>query len=145
MADIRNTNVNRGIAVGRAQVAIDEGLRAYMLKVYNYMALAVALTGISALMVANMAITNDPSLAVATLGNGKMLTSLGATIYSPPLSYVFMFAPLAFVLVISFWYQQVIGGNNPAGFFGPMQQSWGFRSRRFCWFIRVKALPRRSL
>ncbi len=102
MAEFRNTNVNRGIAAGRAQVEIDEGLRAYMLKVYNYMSLAVALTGITALMVANMATTNDPSLAVATLGNGKMLTSLGATIYSPPLSYIFMFAPLAFVLVLSF-------------------------------------------
>ena len=37
----------RGGYAGRA-VAVDAGLRAYMLRVYNYMAAAVALTGVVA-------------------------------------------------------------------------------------------------
>ena len=36
----------RGVGADRA-VAIDQGLRAYMIRVYNYMAMGVALTGIA--------------------------------------------------------------------------------------------------
>ena len=38
-----------GQTAGRATVAIDEGLRAYMLHVYNYMVLGLAITGLAAL------------------------------------------------------------------------------------------------
>ena len=37
----------RGVGADRA-VAIDQGLRAYMIRVYNYMAMGVALTGVVA-------------------------------------------------------------------------------------------------
>jgi len=96
-----NPHSNTG-AVGRAAARVDEGLRTHMLGVYNYMAAGVAFTGLVAYLIANLAVTTDPSLAVATLGNGKLLTSLGKTLYSPPMNYVLMFAPLAFVLVLSF-------------------------------------------
>ncbi|MFN7023816.1 MAG: BAX inhibitor (BI)-1/YccA family protein, partial [Pseudorhizobium sp.] len=48
MADLRNYQ-NR-MAQNRAQTStgIDEGLRAYMLKVYNLMALGMAITGVAA-------------------------------------------------------------------------------------------------
>jgi FtsH-binding integral membrane protein len=39
---------------------------------------------------------------VATLGNGKMLTSLGAALYGSPLRWVVMLAPLAMVFLLSF-------------------------------------------
>lgn len=89
-------------AVSRASGRVDEGLRSHMLSVYNYMAAGVAFTGLFAYLVASMAVTNDPSQAVAQLQNGKLLTSFGKLIYTAPLSYVLMFAPLAFVLVLSF-------------------------------------------
>jgi FtsH-binding integral membrane protein len=91
MADNRNfqtqMRMQRGATVGVDQAAIDQGLRTYMLKVYNYMALAVALTGITAMATASFAASNP---AFAQL------------LYGSALKYVVMFAPLAFVLVLSF-------------------------------------------
>jgi len=87
MADYRNINTQSGYTAGRTRAEIDEGLRSYMLKVYNYMSLAVALTGITALLTANYAVSN-PAFA-------NML-------YNTPLKWVVMLSPLAFVLVLSF-------------------------------------------
>lgn len=83
--------------VSRPTAVMDEGLRAYMLGVYNYMAAGVALTGLIAYAVYALAVTTDPSQAAATLHNGKMLTSLGVALYTTPLKWVLAFAPLAFV------------------------------------------------
>ena len=63
--------------------AIDMGLRAYMLKVYNYMASGLALTGIVAMLTAN---------------SETMLQ----TIFGTPLAWVVMLAPLGFVFALSF-------------------------------------------
>ena len=52
-------------ATAAEQAAIDEGLRAYMLKVYNYMASGVALSGIVAALMAS-----SPSLMQAIYGTG---------------------------------------------------------------------------
>ncbi len=79
----------------------DAGLRAYMLSVYNYMAVGIALTGIVAYAFFSMATTTDPSLAVASLGNGTMLTELGRMIYVSPLKWVLMFAPLGMVMLFA--------------------------------------------
>ncbi|MEQ1951651.1 Bax inhibitor-1/YccA family protein [Mesorhizobium sp. CN2-181] len=100
MADLRNYQA-RVAAGSRADAAIDEGLRAYMLKVYNLMALGLAITGFAALGTMMLATTNDPSLAAATLGNGKMLTSLGVALYGSPLKWVVMLAPLGMVFFLS--------------------------------------------
>lgn len=79
--------------VGRAEV--DEGLRAYMLGVYNYMAMGVALTGVISYLVFSMAVTTDPSGA-------KALTSFGQTLYTTPLRWVLILAPIAFVFFFAF-------------------------------------------
>jgi uncharacterized protein len=101
MAEIRNYQAR--VAAGtRTDVAIDEGLRAYMIKVYNLMALGLAITGVAAFGTMMLATTNDPAAAVATLGSGKMLTSLGAVLYGSPLRWVVMLAPLAVVFFLSF-------------------------------------------
>jgi len=73
---------------------IDEGLRAHMLKVYNYMASGVLLTGIVAMVFAN--------LAIAETAAGPQLTSLGETIFLSPLRWVIALSPLAMVMVMSF-------------------------------------------
>ena len=101
MAELRNyqTRAHRGHPHRRA---IDEGLRAYMIKVYNLMALGLAITGVAAFGTMMLATTNDPASAVATLANGKMLTSFGGAIYGSPLRWVVMLAPLALVFFLAF-------------------------------------------
>ncbi len=102
MADLRNYQ-GRVAGVGvRADAAIDQGLRAYMIRVYNLMAMGLAITGLAALGTVALATTTDPAAAVATLGDGKMLTAFGAAIYGSPLRWVVMLAPLALVFFLSF-------------------------------------------
>ncbi len=83
-----------GTAADRA--VIDEGLRQYMLQVYNYMASGLALTGIIAY------ITADASVVMNEAGQIIALTSLGATLFESGLRWVVMLAPLGFVLFLSF-------------------------------------------
>lgn len=52
---------------------IDEGLRAYMLRVYNYMALGVAFTGVVALLVA----MNPELMATIALGPARWVMFIG--------------------------------------------------------------------
>ena len=76
------------VSVGVPRAARDAGLRSYMLKVYNYMASGVLLTGIVALLFANSSLMN--------------LLFNSAT-GSPTLLYwVALFSPLAIVFGISF-------------------------------------------
>ena len=100
MADFRNYQT-RVAGADRADASIDMGLRAYMLKVYNLMGIGLVITGLVAMGMAMFATTNDPSQAVATLGNGKMLTSAGYAIFSSPLRWVVMLAPLGMVFFLS--------------------------------------------
>lgn len=66
----------------RAQGAeMDMGLRAYMLKIYNYMALGLGVTGVIAYFVAS-----DESLVMAIMGNpilfwGLVIAQFGAVIF----------------------------------------------------------------
>ena len=92
------------IAAARAgtAAAIDEGLRSYMLKVYNYMAIGLVVTGLVAWFANQAAVTTDPNAAAAQLANGEMLTQWGVLLYTSPLMWVVALAPLAFVLVLSF-------------------------------------------
>lgn len=101
MADYRNIQAQNTAGV-RVDAGIDQGLRSYMLKVYNLMAIGLAVTGLAALAIVYMTTTNDASLAAATLPNGKMLTSFGVTFYVSPLKWVVMLAPLAAVFFLSF-------------------------------------------
>ena len=55
---------NKQTSASRSSVSeaiIDQGLRAYMLKVYNYMASGVALTGFIALLLFKMAVVSGPN------------------------------------------------------------------------------------
>ena len=80
----------------RETVAVDAGLRAYMLRVYNYMAAAVALTGVVAwLCFQNAVVTNEAGAITGLTSFGQML--LGG--YTP---IVLMLATLGLVFFISF-------------------------------------------
>src|SRR6266550_6759053 len=76
------------------QVAIDAGLRAYMIRVYNYMAAGVALTGVVAWLTF--------SAAVVQTGAGLQLTAFGQAVFQGPLMWVLVLAPLGLVFAISF-------------------------------------------
>ncbi|MEN2495281.1 MAG: Inner membrane protein YbhL [Hyphomicrobiaceae bacterium hypho_1] len=84
------------------QGVVDAGLRSYMLGVYNYMTLGVALTGVVAYIIYTMMVTTDSSQAAATLKDGTMLTQLGYLLMVSPLKWVVMLMPLLFILVMSF-------------------------------------------
>jgi len=72
----------RGAAI-TDRVLFNEGLRQHMLRVYNYMGLGLVMTGLVAFIVGT-----TPALYVP--------------IFSTPLKWVVMLAPLAFVLFFSF-------------------------------------------
>ena len=62
MSDLdRNYASPFGRAAGRVDAAtVDAGLRAYMLRIYNYMSIGLAITGLAALGVYMAAVTTDP-------------------------------------------------------------------------------------
>jgi FtsH-binding integral membrane protein len=93
-----------GQAFGRAgSVAVDEGLRVYMLRIYNYMVLGLAITGLAALGTYMLSVTTDPTVAALKLRDGMMLTALGKSLFvTPLLKWVVIIAPLAMVLLLSF-------------------------------------------
>ena len=87
-----------------SQVGVDVGLRNYMLRVYNYMAGGLAITGVAAYLIAN---TSLVSLFFQVGARGVGLTGLG---------YIGVFAPLAFVLALSFGVQRMSLGTVQAVF-----------------------------
>ena len=82
----RNYTAARGFGADRA-VAIDQGLRAHMIRVYNYMAGGVALTGVVAW-----------ATYLYTLSNPAFARAL----FASPLAFVVMLAPLGLVFFLSF-------------------------------------------
>jgi len=57
--------LNKVKAATKTTVVMDEGLRAYMLKVYNFMATGVLLTGIVALLSFKMSVVTDSSGSIS--------------------------------------------------------------------------------
>jgi FtsH-binding integral membrane protein len=102
MSDLdRNYASPFGRAAGRIDAAaVDAGLRAYMLRIYNYMSIGLAITGLAALGVYMGAVTTDQAGAAAKFGNAY-LTPFGYAMFVSPLKWLFILAPLAMVFVIS--------------------------------------------
>jgi hypothetical protein len=73
----------RSAPIGQADMAVDAGLRGFMLGVYNKMALGLLLSGVLAYVVGTT-------------------PALFSTLLTPPLAYVVMFGPLAILLISSF-------------------------------------------
>jgi FtsH-binding integral membrane protein len=82
----------RGVGADRA--VIDAGLRAYMIRIYNYMAMGVALTGVVSWITFNAAVTQTAA--------GKLaLTPFGQMLYSGPATIVLFLGTLGLVILIS--------------------------------------------
>jgi hypothetical protein len=93
MADL-DRRYAQGTTVGRAETGvIDQGLRSYMLRVYNYMASGVAITGVVAYL--------TYIFAVMDTGTGLQLTSFGNLIFASAFKWVVIFAPLGMVFFLS--------------------------------------------
>src|SRR5229473_2266655 len=97
MSDLdRNYASPFGRAAGRVDAAtVDAGLRAYMLRIYNYMSIGLAITGLAALGVYMAAVTTDPSGAAAKFGNA-FLTPFGYAMYVSPLKWLFILTAATF-------------------------------------------------
>ena len=88
-----------GASVARGAEAVDAGLRAHMIRVYNYMTGALGLTGIVAWLSYQAA-----GGASIVIGNGEVtgLTAFGQAIFSGPALLVLFFGTLGLVMFISF-------------------------------------------
>jgi uncharacterized protein len=78
---------------------IDQGLRSYMLKVYNYMAAGLGITGVAAI--------GTYLAAVDSSSGTQQLTAFGQLLFASPLMWVLVFAPLALVFFLSFRIQHM--------------------------------------
>ena len=93
MADL-DRRYAQGTTVGRTEAGVvDQGLRAYMIRVYNYMASGVAITGVVAYLIYAMSVEHTAA--------GLQLTSFGSFIFASAFRWVVIFAPLAMVFFIS--------------------------------------------
>jgi uncharacterized protein len=104
----RNYAAARSAGYGRA-AAVDAGLRAYMLRVYNYMAIGVALTGAAALFMFQLTVTE--------VGGRLAFTPLGQTLYQSGFYWVLLLAPLALVFFLSFRIQHMAPATAQGLFF----------------------------
>ena len=93
--EFNRQNIRSKVASTEAHV-IDEGLRAYMLKVYNYMASGIFLTGAISLLLFKL------SVVMASDGSITGLTEIGNVLYNSALMWIVMLAPLGVVVYMSF-------------------------------------------
>jgi FtsH-binding integral membrane protein len=105
----RNSATARGYPADRA--VVDQGLRAHMIRVYNYMAGGVALTGAIAWITFQYAVvTNDAGTIVG-------LTPFGQTLFQGPMLWVLILAPLGLVFFLSFRIDRLEASTARALFF----------------------------
>ena len=94
--EFNRDNILNKSTTAKKTVVMDEGLRAYMLKVYNYMATGVLLTGIIALLSFKMSVITDANGSIVSL------TDFGNALYLSGLKWIVMLAPLGVVFYMSF-------------------------------------------
>jgi uncharacterized protein len=90
----RYANTRLGAGLARSGVAVDQGLRTYMIGVYNYMTLGLGVTGLVAWLAFQFG-------TVQTEAGRLALTDFGRAIYVSPLRWVIVLAPLAVVFWLS--------------------------------------------
>jgi uncharacterized protein len=113
------SDFDRNLAAARPgyrtdQVAIDAGLRAYMIRVYNYMASGVALTGVMAWLTYQAA--GGDAIQIAG-GQISGLTSFGQAVFSGPLTIVLLLGTLGLVFFMSYRINRLSVGSALSLFF----------------------------
>jgi len=90
----RYANSRSAAGIARSGVAVDQGLRAYMIGVYNYMTLGLGVTGLVAY--------GAFALGTVQTETGRLaLTDFGHAIYVSPLRWLIVLSPLALVFWLS--------------------------------------------
>ncbi len=118
MSDIDRNVTGFPVAMTPAETAkIDAGLRAYMQRVYNYMSVGLALTGLSALGLYFLSVRDNVADAAYLVRAGRvipvpagvavqptdiLLSNLGYAVFVSPLKWAIILAPLALVFALSF-------------------------------------------
>jgi FtsH-binding integral membrane protein len=115
MSDFDRNYAGAQYAGGTARTdaaVIDQGLRAYMLHIYNYMVVGLAITGFAALGIYMLSVTGDAAAAAKVLRNGAevparvagnmYLTQIGVAMFVSPLKWAVILAPLGLVFALSF-------------------------------------------
>jgi len=100
---MRHAERMRTGAVSRANASIDQGLRAYMLGVYNLMAIGLVVTALVSMTTAYLAMNNQMFFEFLFLS---------------PFAYVVMFAPLIAVFFMSFKINSLSTAAAQGLFFG---------------------------
>ena len=96
----KNGILNRAKAAQQTAVVMDEGLRAYMLKVYNYMASGVLLTGIISLLVFKF--SGGMNITLGPAGFTGLTDPFGELLFNSGFKWLVMLAPLGIVMYLSF-------------------------------------------
>ena len=99
-----------GVARQASAAEVDQGLRSFMLGVYNHMITGLAISGLVALG------TNMVATAQNAAGR-SVLTPIGQMLYVSPLKWVIMLAPLAFILFFSFRVDKMSASSARAMFY----------------------------
>jgi FtsH-binding integral membrane protein len=118
MSDFNRNLAGLSGAMSQAETAaIDAGLRAYMLRVYNYMVIGLAITGAAALGIYMLSVADSLANASYVVRAGRvipatadfvvqsrdvLLTNIGYAMFVSPLKWAVIFAPLALVFALSF-------------------------------------------
>jgi FtsH-binding integral membrane protein len=116
--DRNAASADYGRPLTRAEAAVvDAGLRAYMLRIYNYMVIGLAITGFAALGAYMLSVTSDLASAAYVMRGGRvipatigmalqsrdiLLTSVGYALFVSPLKWLFILAPLGLVFFLGF-------------------------------------------
>jgi FtsH-binding integral membrane protein len=124
MADFDRSTASRpfgGAMTSAEAAAIDAGLRAHMLSIYNYMVLGLVITGVAAFGVYTLSVTGDGAAAakitrdgidipIRLAGVNMYLTPLGYTMFVGPLKWPIILAPLALVFALGFGIERMRPG-----------------------------------
>ena len=107
--EFNKQNIQSRTRTGETHI-VDEGLRAYMLKVYNYMSSGIFLTGIISLLLFKL------SVVMASDGSITGLTGIGNALYNSSLMWIVMLAPLGVVIYMSFGIRKMSAAKAQGAF-----------------------------
>jgi FtsH-binding integral membrane protein len=124
MADFDRSMAGRpfgGAMTSAEAAAVDAGLRAHMLSIYNYMVLGLVITGIAAFGVYTLSVTGDMAAAekitrdgidipIRLAGLNMYLTPVGYTMFVGPMKWPIILAPLGLVFALSFGIERMRPG-----------------------------------
>lgn len=79
----------------RSRVSVDEGLRSFMISLYNHMAFGLLISALIAFALNRMSVVLSADGAIVGL------TSIGTALYVSPLKWVLVLSPLAFIFLLS--------------------------------------------